>query len=91
MRTFSLATRDRCICYHGPRAGSHLHALEDVQEVVHSRQALYVLEDGHQEGRGERQGAGQQDPGETRPAQVKETLKGGAPCDHQRGEVSGTV
>lgn len=52
-----------------------LHALKHVEEVVHARQVLYVLEDGNQQGGGDGQGAGQQHTSKTRPAQVQETLE----------------
>lgn len=52
-----------------------LHALQHVEEVIHARQMLYVLEDGNQQGGSDGQGAGQQHPSETRPAQVQEALR----------------
>lgn len=39
-----------------------LHALEHIEEVVHARQALRVLEDGDQQGGRDGEGAGQQHP-----------------------------
>lgn len=54
---------------------SDLHALQHVEEVVHARQVLYVLEDGDQQRGSDGEGAGQQHPSETRPAQVQETLR----------------
>lgn len=54
-----------------------LHALQHVEEVVHARQVLRVLKDGHQQGGSDGKRAGQQHPSETRPAQVQETLRVG--------------
>lgn len=56
---------------------SDLHALQHVEEVVHACQMLHVLEDGDQQGGSDGEGTGQQHPGETRPAQVQETLRAG--------------
>ena len=53
---------------------NNLHALQHVQEVVHARQVGDVLEDGHQQGGRDGDGAGQQHPGETGPAQVQKAL-----------------
>lgn len=36
-------------------AETHLQALEHIEEVVHARQALHVLEDGHQQCRNDGQ------------------------------------
>ncbi|TNN73362.1 hypothetical protein EYF80_016525 [Liparis tanakae] len=47
------------------RATTSVH----VEEVIHARQVLHVLEDGHQQGGRDGDGAGQQHPSETRPAQ----------------------
>lgn len=58
-----------------------LHALQHVEEVVHACEMMHVLKDGHQQGGGDGEGAGQQHPGETRPAQVQETLRAGKHCD----------
>lgn len=57
------------------RLAPDLQTLQDIEEVVHARQVLHVLEDGHQQGGGDGDGTGQQHPGETRPAQVQETLR----------------
>ena len=65
-----------------------LHALQHVQEVVHARQVLDVLEDGDQQGGSDGEGAGQQHSSETRPAQVQETLRAerkASVCDILRG------
>lgn len=52
-----------------------LHALQHVEEVVHARQVMDVLEDGDQQRGCDGQGTGQQHPSETRPAQVQEALR----------------
>lgn len=57
-------------------AGPHLHALKHVQEVVHARQMLDVLENGHQQSGYDGDGPGQHDSCKTRPPEVQETLIG---------------
>ena len=52
-----------------------LQALQHVQEVVHPRQLGDVLEDGHQQGGRDGDGAGEQHPGKTGPLQVQESLE----------------
>lgn len=59
---------------------SNLHALEHVEEVVHARQVPHILENGHQQGGSDGEGAGQQNPSETRPTQVQETLRTSIIC-----------
>ena len=51
-----------------------LHALEYIEEVVHSRQMLNILKYGDQQSWGDGDGSSQQHPGKTGPAQVQETL-----------------
>lgn len=58
-----------------PSPWPDLHALQHVEEVIHARQVLHVLEDGHQQRGSDGNGAGQQHPSKTRPAQVQETLR----------------
>ena len=56
------------------RQDAHLEAHEDVEEVVHARQVLHILEDGHEQRGGDGDGAREQHPGKAGPAQVQEAL-----------------
>lgn len=51
-----------------------LHALEHVEEVVHPRQMMNILKNGHQQSGRDGDGAGQQHSGKPGPPQVQEAL-----------------
>lgn len=52
-----------------------LHALKDVKEVVHPREMLNILKNGHQQRGDDGNRPGQYNSSKTGPAQVQETLQ----------------
>lgn len=53
----------------------NLHALKDIEEVVHPCEMLNILKNGHQQCGNDGDWAGQQNSRKTGPAQVQETLQ----------------
>lgn len=53
---------------------AHLHTLKHIQEVIHACQMLNILENCHQQGGRDGNGASKEHPSKARPAKVQEAL-----------------